>query len=109
MQLQTTIGRLRLIGLMEGTSFLVLLGIAMPLKYFAHRPEAVKYVGWAHGVLFMVFILALFHATSDRDWPFKKLAAGFIAAVIPFGTFIFDANLRREERDAATKAATKPA
>ncbi|MEZ4379920.1 MAG: DUF3817 domain-containing protein [Nannocystaceae bacterium] len=96
MTLQTTIGRLRLIGLIEGTSFLVLLGIAMPLKYLAGRPEAVKFVGWAHGVLFMLFILALFHAASDREWPLKKMAAGFIAAVIPFGTFIFDANLRRE-------------
>ncbi|MCA9662201.1 MAG: DUF3817 domain-containing protein [Myxococcales bacterium] len=96
MKLQTTIGRLRLIGLLEGTSFLVLLGIAMPLKYLAGQPLAVKLVGWAHGALFMLFVLALFHAASDRDWPLKKMAAGFIAAVIPFGTFIFDANLRRE-------------
>lgn len=96
MTLQTTIGRLRLIGLLEGTSFLVLLGIAMPLKYIAGRPEAVKVVGWAHGALFMLFVLALFHAASDREWPMKKMAAGFIAAVIPFGTFIFDVNLRRE-------------
>ena len=101
MQLQTTIGRLRLIGLLEGTSFLVLLGIAMPLKYLAGRPEAVKYVGWAHGLLFMLFLLALFHATSERTWPLKKFLAGLIAAVIPFGTFILDANLRREARELA--------
>jgi integral membrane protein len=107
MKLQTTIGRLRLIGLLEGTSFLVLLGIAMPLKYLAGQPLAVKFVGWAHGALFMLFVLALFHAASDHEWPLKKMAAGFIAAVIPFGTFIFDANLRREAE--ALERASAPA
>jgi integral membrane protein len=107
MQLTTPIGRLRLIGLLEGSSFLILLGIAMPLKYLAHRPEAVKIVGSAHGFLFLVFVLALFHAASDRDWPLKKIAAGFIASVLPFGTFIFDANLRREvNAEAEAKAET---
>ena len=96
MQLTTPIGRLRLIGLLEGSSFLILLGIAMPLKYLAGRPEAVRIVGSAHGALFLIFILALFHAASERDWPLKKIAAGFIASVLPFGTFVFDANLRRE-------------
>ncbi len=107
MQLTTPIGRLRLIGLLEGSSFLILLGIAMPLKYLAGRPEAVRIVGSAHGFLFLVFILALFHAASEREWPLKKIAAGFIASVLPFGTFIFDANLRREvnaEAEAKTEA-----
>lgn len=117
MQLTTPIGRLRLIGLLEGSSFLILLGIAMPLKYLAGRPEAVRIVGSAHGFLFLVFILALFHAASEREWPLKKIAAGFIASVLPFGTFIFDANLRREvnaeaeakaETDARTKAKPEP-
>lgn len=113
MQLTTPIGRLRLIGLLEGSSFLILLGIAMPLKYLAGRPEAVRIVGSAHGFLFLVFILALFHAASEREWPLKKIAAGFIASVLPFGTFIFDANLRREvnaeaQAQAETDAKARP-
>ncbi|MCB9566679.1 MAG: DUF3817 domain-containing protein [Myxococcales bacterium] len=101
MKLTTAIGRLRLIGLCEGVSFLVLLGVAMPLKYVAGRPEAVKVVGWAHGVLFMLFVLALFQAASEREWPLRRMAAGFLAAVLPFGTFVFDARLRREVDGAA--------
>lgn len=95
--LQTALGRLRLIGLIEGTSFLLLLTIAMPLKYLAGRPEAVKYIGWAHGVLFMLYLLALMHAASERDWPLRRLFLGFVAAVVPLGPFVFDASLRREQ------------
>ena len=95
----TPVGRLRLLGLIEGASFLILLGVAMPLKYALGRPEAVRVVGWAHGLLFMLFLLALFHAASERGWPLRRVAAGFIAAVVPFGTFVFDARLRREEAE----------
>ena len=69
---KTAIGRLRQIGLFEGISFLVLLGIAMPLKYFAERPEAVKVVGWIHGILFMVFCWALFVAARQHNWTAKR-------------------------------------
>ncbi|MEP7128906.1 MAG: DUF3817 domain-containing protein, partial [Chitinophagales bacterium] len=55
----TSIGRLRLAGITEGISFLVLLFIAMPLKYFADIPEAVKYTGWLHGLLFILYLVAL--------------------------------------------------
>jgi integral membrane protein len=70
--LNNPIGRLRLIGLLEGSSFLILLGIAMPLKYAAGMPLAVKYVGWAHGALFLLFILALGQAAAETDWGFKR-------------------------------------
>ena len=55
----TPIGRLRIIGIAEGISFLTLLFIAMPIKYLAGNPEVVWYVGWGHGLLFMLFILPL--------------------------------------------------
>ena len=55
--LNSAIGRLRFVGLLEGVSLLVLLGIAMPLKYLANQPDAVKLVGWAHGVLFVLFVV----------------------------------------------------
>lgn len=95
--LSNPIGRLRLIGLLEGTSFLLLLFIAMPLKYAAGIPEPVKYIGWAHGALFVLFILALLHASSETNWSLGKIASAFIASVLPFGTFILDRHLKRDE------------
>ncbi|MDB5192371.1 MAG: rane protein [Segetibacter sp.] len=94
--LQTPIGRLRLIGMLEGISLLVLMGIAMPLKYLAGKPEAVKIVGWIHGVLFVLFMLAVVVVYFQRRWPFKKVIVAFIAAFLPFGTFIFDRQLKKE-------------
>ena len=96
--LNNPIGRLRLIGLLEGSSFLILLGIAMPLKYAAGLPLAVKYVGWAHGALFVLFLLALGHAAAETDLGLKKIAGAFIASVLPFGTFILDRHLKRDEQ-----------
>jgi integral membrane protein len=96
--LNTTIGRLRLIGFVEGTSMLVLLFIAMPLKYFADQPLAVKYVGWIHGILFMLFMLAAFVAYLKYKWKFKILVYAFIAAFLPFGTFVFDSWLKKQAK-----------
>lgn len=59
---------LRLVGLLEGVSFLVLLGIAMPLKHFAGRPEAVRVVGMAHGVLFILFVVLVLIVARQRRW-----------------------------------------
>lgn len=95
--IDTVIGRLRLIGLIEGISMLVLLFIAMPLKYFADSPLAVKYVGWAHGLLFIMFMAAALHATIYYKWPLKRLAYAFIAAFLPFGTFVWDGWLKKQE------------
>ncbi|MEL7363380.1 MAG: DUF3817 domain-containing protein, partial [Bacteroidota bacterium] len=88
--LSSSIGRLRLAGLVEGTSFLVLLFIAMPLKYLADKPEAVSVVGWVHGVLFVLFGVALLIAMQDEGWSLKKAAVIFHAAVVPFGPFVID-------------------
>lgn len=95
--LKTPISRLRLIGILEGISYLVLLGIAMPLKYLAGMPETVLYVGWVHGVLFVLFCFALLDVWIARKWPFRKAFMTFIASLLPFGTFVLDRNLRREE------------
>jgi integral membrane protein len=91
-----TVARLRLVGLIEGVSFLALLGIAMPLKYLAQMPLAVKYVGAAHGFLFILYVLALGHASAARLWPLRVILALFAAAVVPFGTFAGDRWLRRQ-------------
>lgn len=93
---KTPIGRLRLIGFLEGISFLLLLFIAMPLKYFAGLPETVKYTGMVHGVLFILYCFALLDVKMTHKWKITKLLIAFTASVIPFGPFIFDARLRRE-------------
>jgi integral membrane protein len=101
--LTTAIGRLRVIGFVEGISYLVLMGIAMPLKYLADMPMAVKVTGWAHGVLFVAFSFALLHVFLVHKWSFVKGALAFIAALVPFGTFVLDRHLREEQADASPR------
>lgn len=81
---------LRTIGKIEAVSFLILVGIAMPLKYFAGMPMAVKVVGWIHGGLFMIFGLALLRTWIVARWPFWRTTVVFIAALLPFGPFLVD-------------------
>jgi integral membrane protein len=95
--LKTSLGRLRVIGWWEGISFLLLLGVAMPLKYFAGWPQAVRVVGMAHGILFLLYVLAAIQAALDRDWPWKRTALVLVASVLPAGPFIVDAKILREE------------
>lgn len=91
--------RFRKISILEGLSFLLLLFIAMPLKYVLDMPLAVKYVGWAHGVLFMLYIYVIFPTAKRLDWNFAKTFLGLISAVLPFGPFIFDRNLKKQEKE----------
>lgn len=99
--LATTIGRLRLIAIAEGTSFLLLLFIAMPLKYLAGIPEAVRVVGMLHGLLWVAFVAALGHAWLTLGWPVRRLVLNLVGSVTPFGPFLLEASLRREEAAAA--------
>ena len=92
--LQTSVGRLRVAGILEGISFLVLLGIAMPLKYMMGMPEAVQVCGWAHGVLFVAYCVLLYVVQMEKEWPLTTTAMFFVAALIPFGPFIMDARLK---------------
>lgn len=88
------LSRLRLLGWLEGVSFLVLLGVAMPLKYLAGLPQAVRVVGMLHGILFLLFVGAVAHVAVQRRWSWKWVAGALVAAVLPFGPFVFDARLR---------------
>lgn len=93
----TSIGRLRAIGLIEGVSFLLLLGVAMPLKYFAGMPQAVTIVGWIHGLLFIAFCIALTQAHQDAQWTARRSGTVLLAALLPFGPFVIDRRLREQE------------
>jgi integral membrane protein len=89
----------RSIALAEGVSFLVLLGIAMPLKYFAGMPAAVKWTGWAHGILFVAFCFALLRVMLVAKWPMARGVLFFMGALLPFGPFILDRRLREYEAE----------
>lgn len=95
--LRTTLGRLRLVGLAEGVSYLVLLGIAMPLKYLAGWPLAVRVVGLLHGILFVLFVLAVFEAVGSLRWSSRQVATALLASLLPFGTLVLDRELRRQQ------------
>lgn len=90
------IHRFRMIGIAEGISFLVLLLIAMPLKYIFKIPEAVKIMGWVHGALFITFIYFAFEVMGTFKKNMGWFAKAFAAAIIPCGTFIFDNQLKKD-------------
>ncbi len=71
----------------EGYSYLFLLFLAMPLKYFFQLPEAVKYTGWIHGFLFIVYIVLLLYIYFVHKWTFVKTIIAVLVSLIPFATF----------------------
>ncbi len=86
----TTLRALRIAALVEGVSFLVLLFVAMPLKYLAGFPAAVKVVGWTHGVLFIAYLAADVPLFVKLEWPAGRMVTVLLAALLPFGTFWLD-------------------
>ena len=87
----------RMIALAEGISFLTLLCIAMPMKYFMGMPEVVRVVGSIHGGLFVLYVglLAVIH--FRHRWSVMFSLYAFVASIIPFGTFVLDKQLREKE------------
>ena len=103
--LKNPIGRLRAAAIVEGISFAILLFIAMPLKYIWDYPLAVRIAGMTHGVLFLIFCVALLDAWGAVRWPIRRVAVIFVAALLPFGPFFVDPSLRRDQE--AQKAIEK--
>ncbi|WP_236972770.1 DUF3817 domain-containing protein [Membranihabitans marinus] len=96
--LTNNIGRLRLIGFLEGSSLLILLFIAMPLKYVWDRPLMVEYVGMAHGLLFIAFVVLCLVVAMEYKWSFfKKTLWVLVSSFIPFGTFYIDHKILKSE------------
>lgn len=90
---------LRLVGLLEGISFLLLLFIAMPLKYIWDNPILVKYVGMGHGFLFIAFLVVLLAVCHRMKWSLSMFLMGLAASILPFGTFVFDLKLKKIEQE----------
>ena len=91
---KSDVGLFRLITLLEGVSFILLVFIAMPLKYMMDIPQAVSVVGMAHGVLFIIFVLMLIVLCLKYDWPLTITAVLFIAALLPFAPFFADRKIK---------------
>ncbi len=94
-----SIQTLRILGNIEGISYLLLLGIAMPMKYFFGFPMAVKIVGMAHGVLFIAYCLLLALQMKANKWNLLFGIYLFVATLIPFGTFVTDRKLAKISAD----------
>lgn len=85
-----SLSRFTFIARLEGLSFLLLVFIAMPLKYWAGLPLAVKYTGWAHGVLFMAYMAQLAITAYQLKWDVVKVLLALSASLLPFGPFLFE-------------------
>jgi integral membrane protein len=78
------------LGRLEALSFLILLLIAMPLKYLAGNPDPVRVVGMAHGILFIAYVLYANFIAGELNWTVRTRILSFIGAVLPFGTLVFE-------------------
>ncbi len=83
-------------GLAEGISYIILVAVAMPLKYKAGILLPVRIVGMIHGILFILYTLFLLQAIITYKWKFLKAAAAFLLSFIPFGTFFLERLLKSE-------------
>lgn len=96
--LKTTVGKLRFAGYFEGISLLILLFIAMPMKYWFGIPEAVRIVGSIHGALFITYCVVIAYVTLKTRWNLIWPILAVIVAFIPFGNFILDKKLHQLEK-----------
>lgn len=87
---KTPIGRLRILGFLEGTSLLALILIAVPLKYVSKEPALSQTLGPVHGVLFLLFVLNAISVGIQQMWKIKTNAIILASCFIPFGTFYVD-------------------
>ena len=92
--LRTAVGRFRLVSLAEGLSYVLLMFVAMPLKYAAGIPEAVRLVGSLHGALFILFVVALALAAREAGWSPLRAAWYLVLSMIPLGALRIEQELR---------------
>jgi integral membrane protein len=95
--IKTSLGRLRIIAFTEGISYLILLFVAMPLKYFWDQPTAVKSFGSVHGLLFVLYLLYVFLCKIEYRWTLKKTLILLGISIIPFGNFYVDKHYLQSE------------
>ena len=92
MNFKSSLGILRIFGLLEGISFLSFI-ITMPLKYMYGIKEPNMIVGMVHGFLFIAYVGMVFWVSTETRWTFKEKIGAYIASLLPFGTFVADAKI----------------
>lgn len=99
MQMFSFINIFRIVALLEGVSYILLLFIATPIKYIADNPEYVKLLGMPHGLLFMLYIILAFVLRKDMKWTNSEFGLILLAAIIPFGTFYVDKKFLKPQKN----------
>jgi len=87
----------RIVALLEGVSYILLLFIASPIKWFYNDPQYVKMLGMPHGILFIAYVVIAVIISSDMKWSTRTLWIVLIASVIPFGTFYIDKKYLKQQ------------
>ena len=103
---QPIIKRFRQVAISEGISFLVLLLIAMPMKYMLDMPMVVTVVGWLHGILFVWYWVAAVPLFTVLKWPVDRIIGLGLASILPFGTFVMERKWLREDESRPTLMAS---
>ncbi|SDH60147.1 DUF3817 domain-containing protein [Winogradskyella thalassocola] len=88
----------RIVALLEGISYILLLFIATPIKYVYEDPQYVKLLGMPHGILFMAYVVIAVLISSDMKWPTRTFWFVLLASIIPFGTFYIDKKYLNKKR-----------
>lgn len=87
----------RITAILEGISYLLLFAVSMPLKYMYNMPEPNIYIGYAHGFLFVAYVILAYKVCKEKFWGLNMYAILFIAALLPFGTFYIDKKYLKEK------------
>lgn len=95
--LKEALGRFRVISAIEGLSYLLLVFIAMPIKYIGGNPYPVKVFGMIHGVLFIIFMISLFETKRKESWDTGFMFQLFVLSLIPFGAIFIEKRVKPEE------------
>lgn len=91
--------RFRIISAIEGLSYLLLIFIAMPIKYMGENPYPVKILGMIHGVLFIIFMISLFEAKRKESWDTGYMFQLFVLSLMPFGAFVIESKVKPKENN----------
>jgi integral membrane protein len=95
--MKSNLSRLRLLAWLEGISFLLLIGVGMPLKYYFEMPRPNLMIGMAHGILFIAYCLLVLVVHRERKWNNGKTFWALFASLLPFGTFVADSRIFKPE------------
>lgn len=95
--IKDALSRFRVISAIEGLSYLLLVFIAMPVKYIGENPYPVKVFGMIHGVLFIIFMISLFETKLRKSWDVGFVFQLFVLSLIPFGAFFIEKKIKPKE------------